>query len=41
MKDTDQQHLNNWVNVWREYEQRIYGKALNLPEPERLQRLAT
>lgn len=40
MKDTDQSHLGNWAAIWSNYEQRIYGKALNLPEPERLQRIA-
>ena len=40
MSNSDATHRNDWMAIWGDYEQRIYGKALNLPEPERLQRLA-
>lgn len=40
MKNTDNSHRKDFENLWLDYEQRIYGRALNLPLPERLQRIA-
>lgn len=37
----DAQHRNDWFSIWQKYEQLIVGKALSLPEPERLQRIAS
>lgn len=37
----DANHRNDWTAIWAGYMQMISGNSLNLPEPERLQRIAT
>lgn len=34
-------HRNDWFQIWVAYREMIRGKALSLPEPERMQRIAT
>jgi len=38
---SDSAHRNDWFSIWQGYRQMIMGKALSLPEPERLQRIAS
>lgn len=36
---TNAQHREYWTNIWREYEAKIKGRVLDLPEPEHLKRI--